>query len=143
MASDPTATMKTVEITAQSEGPRRTHVDAEHHEFVIGENASPLDYLLGSLAGCLNIIGHLVARERDIAIDGMEITADGELDTAKYKGKSTASRAGFQSVHVHVAVETDADEATVREWFEAVEDRCPVADHLEQSTDLSASVELT
>jgi len=130
----------TIAVTGRSEGPKRTTIETAETEFAIGE-ASPLEHLLGSLAACINVIGHLVAKERGIVLRDFDIHVEGDIDPTKYKGGETASRAGFGAIRAQVTVDTDADADTVEDWMATVEERCPVADNLGAGTDVYVEVE--
>jgi len=140
MASESSATETTITITGRSEGPKRTTIETADTEFVIGD-ASPLDHLLGSLAACINVIGHLVAKERGIVIHDLDVRVEGDIDAAKYKTGETDSRAGFGSIRAHVTVDADAEGGALQDWMADVEDRCPVADNLGSGTDVHVEVE--
>ena len=140
MASESSATETTVTVTGRSEGTKRTTIEAADTEFVIGD-ASPLEHLLGSLAACINVIGHLVAKERGIVIHDLDVRVEGDIDPAKYKGGETDSRAGFGSIRAHTTVDADADADTLADWMATVEERCPVADNLGTGTDVHVDVE--
>jgi uncharacterized OsmC-like protein len=137
MVRETSATETTVTVTGRSEGPKRTTVETADGEFVIGD-ASPLEHLLGSLAACINVIGHLAAKERDIVIRGLDVRVDGDIDPTAYRSGGTESRAGFASIRAHVTVDADAD--ALRDWMATVEDRCPVADNLGFGTDVHVAV---
>ena len=137
MARDSTTT---IEITGHSRGPKSTHIETADTEFVVGKEASPLEYLLGSLAACMNVIGHLVAKDHGIVIRDIDVRVSGDIDTAKYKGEATEPRAGFQTIRVDVAVDADADDEALMAWLADVEERCPVAENLDTGTDLETSV---
>lgn len=132
--------MKTIEINARRISPKRTEITTSDGEFEIGRDGSPLDYLLGSLAGCINVIGSLVADELAIDVESLEIGVAGTIDTDRYQGKSEQSRAGFQEVRLDVHVEADADEETLEEWVTRVQERCPVAENLRNETPLDVSL---
>lgn len=136
-----TETLTTVDVTGYGRGGESTRVETGTAEFVIGTEATPLEYLLGSLAACFNVVGRLVAAERGVPVRGMEVHVEGDLDPAKYEGETTDARAGFQQVRVDVTVDTDADEATLRAWVAEVTERCPVADNLGSSSTLTVDVE--
>jgi len=138
MAQESTAT--TITVTGRSEGPKRTTIETVDTEFVVGD-ASPLEHLLGSLAACLNVVGYLVATERGIVIRDLAVDVEGDIDPAKYKGGETDARAGFSSIRAHVTVDTDADDADLRDWMATVEERCPVADNLTDGLDLHVEAE--
>lgn len=138
--SSSTDTTKTVEVTGHSQGPKSTRVEAADAEFVVGRDASPLDHVLGALSGCINIVGHLVAKERGIAIDDLTVELEGDVDPAKYQGKDDEPRAGFQEIRLAVTVDADADAETLQDWIEAVEERCPVADNLRNDSTVDVTV---
>jgi len=138
--SSATESLTTIEITGHSQGPKSTHVEAADTEFVVGKEASPLEYLLGSLAACINVIGHLVAKERGVAIRDLDVHVAGDIDPARYRGESTEPRAGFETVRLAVTVDSDADDETLETWLEAVEERCPVAENLGNPTAIEASI---
>lgn len=137
MAAD---ALTTIAVSSHSHGAKSTLIEAAETEFVIGKEASPLEYLLGSLAACINVIGHLVAKDQGFVIHDLDVSVSGEIDPAKYKGEATATRAGFQSFSVEVAVDADADQAALESWLDAVAERCPVADNLTNASDLAVSV---
>lgn len=99
-----------------------------------GSAPTPVEYELGALTGCFNVVAHVVADEMDVVIESLEIDASGELDPAKYQGKDTEKRAGFQSIELDINAETDADSETERELFRRVEKRCPVRDNISHET---------
>ena len=133
--------MKTISIDAERHSPKRTTITTADGEFIIGQEGSPLEYLLGSLAGCINVIGTLVADDMGIEIESLTIDIDGEIDPSRYLGKTDDGQAGFQSLAIDVEVETDASEETVEEWLGRVQDRCPVAENLRDGTDLSVTLQ--
>jgi uncharacterized OsmC-like protein len=146
--SDP-SNLHTFTVDATGESPTKTTVFTPDFEFVVdeppalgGENAgpSPVEYLLGALAGCLNVVGHLVAEEMGIEMGVIEMRVAGDLDPAVFQGADTDARAGYQTVRVELAPESDADQATLDEWLARVEARCPISDNVGNATPLSLSV---
>jgi uncharacterized OsmC-like protein len=134
------ATTTTITVTGRGEGPKRTTIETADSEFVIGE-ASPLEHLLGSFAACLNVIGHLVAKERGIVLRDLDVHVEGDIDPTKYKGGETDSRAGFEAIRSRVTVDADADTDALIDWLVAVEKRCPVADNLDAGTTVHVDIE--
>jgi uncharacterized OsmC-like protein len=132
-----------VNVKATKENPTKTVVKARNFEMIIDEpanlggtddGANPVEYVLAALAGCLNVVGHLVAKEMGFDIKNLEIELDGELNPARFMGKSNEERAGYQAINVKMKPETDADEDTLKKWIEKVENRCPVSDNLANAT---------
>ena len=88
---------------AVSLNPTKTKVKARNFEILVdepqdlggtNEGANPVEYLLASYAGCLNVMGHLVAKELDFELKGMEIDLAGSLNPARLFGQSNEERAG-------------------------------------------------
>jgi len=140
MARESDAAGTTITVTGRSEGPKRTTIETAETEFVVGE-ASPLEHLLGSLAACINVIGHLVAKERDIVLRDLDVRVEGDIDPERYKGGETDSRAGFGAIRAAVTVDADVDADALQAWMDEVEERCPVADNLAAGTDVHVDVE--
>jgi uncharacterized OsmC-like protein len=101
------------------------------------EGPNPVEYLLGSYAGCLNVVINLIAKERNININRLEITIDGDLDPAKFIGTTGFNRAGFQSINVLIDLQTNADEVTNYELIKAAKERCPINDNLTNPTQIN------
>ena len=105
------------------------------------EAANPVEYILAGLAGCINVVGHLVAKELGFVISKLNIDISGEIKPDKLLGISTHERAGFQSIQINLNPETEADIVTLSQWLKIVEDRCPVKDNLRNETPVRLSVE--
>lgn len=132
-------------VKAKSENSTKTIVEARGFRMTIDEpenlggtnsGANPVEYLLAALSGCLNVVGHLVAREMGFKLNGLEIVLDGDLNPAKFAGKSMEDRAGYKEVRVIMKPDTDADKETLDKWLKAVESRCPVSDNISNPTPL-------
>ena len=139
----------TFKAKAKSENPMKSVVETSHFKMIIDEpktmggtddGAAPVEYLLAALAGCLNIVGHAVAQELGMKLNGLEIDVEGDLNPAKFMGKSTEERTGFQDVRVTLKPDTDADQATLEKWLGSLEERCPVSDNLVHETPLKLSL---
>ena len=134
---------------AKSENDTKTVVEARGFKITIDEpeslggtnaGANPVEYMLAALSGCLNVVGHLVAKEMGIHLNGLEIELEGDLNPARFVGKSMEDRAGYKEIRVMIKPDTDADRATLDQWIKAVENRCPVSDNLANATPLHISL---
>lgn len=105
------------------------------------EAANPVEYILAGLAGCINVVGHLVAKELGFVISKLNIDISGEINPDKLLGISNHERAGFQFIQINLNPETEADIVTLSQWLKIVEDRCPVKDNLRNETPVRLSVE--
>ncbi|ELK55502.1 OsmC family protein [Haloferax volcanii] len=138
----------TFAVAAAAESPTETRVSVRDFEFVVDEPESlgganagpnPVEYVLGALAGCLNVTAHVVAREMDLDVRDLEIAIEGDLNPATFMGKREDGRAGYQEIRVAVTADVDADAETIDAWLAAVEARCPVSDNLRNATPLALS----
>jgi len=64
------------------------------------ESANPVEYILAGLAGCLNVVGHLVAKELDLELKHLDIEVSGNINPNRFLGLSEQERAGFKSITV-------------------------------------------
>jgi uncharacterized OsmC-like protein len=115
-------------------------VTTDDGEFVVGHDVNPVEYLLGSVLGCLNSTGTRVARDMDIDIVSLEATVEGDVNYARYLGKDSEDRPGLQGVDVSLSVETEGD-ADLDAWLSAVKERCPVTDNVGHETGLSVTLD--
>ena len=132
-------------VNAKSENGTKTVVVTRGFKMTIDEpenmggtngGANPVEYLLAALSGCLNVVGHLVAREMGFKLNGLELVLEGDLDPSKFSGKSMDGRAGYSEIRVTLKPNTDADKETLDKWLKAVESRCPVSDNISNPTPL-------
>jgi uncharacterized OsmC-like protein len=138
-----------IRAKAHSENPTKTVVEAGRFKIIVDEpknqggtddGPTPVDYLLAGLAGCINVVGHVIAKEMGFELRGMDIQLEGDLNPARFMGKSKEQRAGYKEIRVKITPDSDADEATLEKWLEIVEDRCPVSDTLVNPTPVKISL---
>lgn len=141
--------MPTFSVSAQSENPTQTSVTAREFEMTVdepenmggtNEGPTPLEYLIGGQAGCLNATGHQVADDMGLDLNSVAIEIEGEFDPAKFIGKSPDDRAGFHDITVTIEADTDADDEALQQWVEQTEERCPVTDNMQNATPMDVSV---
>ena len=130
-------------VNARSETAAKTVVKAREFEIIIDEpqelggsntGANPVEYVLAALCGCLNVVGHIIAKEMNISLSGLSIEVSGDLDPAKLMGEQTEGRAGFCGIRVTLRPDCDADDAALQAWRTTVEQRCPVSDNISNIT---------
>ncbi len=130
-------------IKAESASPAKTMVKARNFEITVDEPkelggtdsaANPVEYVLAAFAGCLNVMGHLVAKEMGFHLSGLKIDITGSLNPAKLFGKSDDERAGYKTITVQITPECNVDKETLQQWMHTVEERCPVSDNLQNIT---------
>lgn len=136
-------------VSGYNENPTKFVVKARNFELVIDEPealggtnhaANPVEYILAGYAGCLNVMGHIVARELGFDLKRLEIEIEGNLNPAKVFGQATDDRAGYKEIRVKLIPEADIDEPTLALWFKTLESRCPVNDNLSNATPIKVDV---
>ena len=137
-------------VRGQSENPTRMNLTSGKFKMVIDEpesmggtdaGPSPIQVLLMSLAGCLNVTGHEVAKQRDLKLSGMKVKIEGVMNPCAFIGCSTEERAGFQKIQVTVDADMEGVSAEDKAaWLEETENRCPVTDNIRADTSLSVAL---
>ena len=136
-------------VKAHSENPTKTIVDVRGFKIIIDEpqnlggtndGPNPVEYILAALSGCLNVVGHIVAKEMGFLLRGMEFELEGDLDPLRFIGKSREERAGFKEIRVGIKADADVDRDTLDRWLATIEDRCPVSDNIGNLTPIKISV---
>ena len=130
-------------VKGVSENPTKFVAEARDFKMVIDEppslggtdhGANPVEYLLASYAGCLNVMGHLIAGELGFKLDKLEIEINGNLNPDRLFGTSFEERAGFKKIDVQLKPYANASPELLKLWTEAVENRCPINDNLRYLT---------
>lgn len=136
-----------VTVHAISESSTRMKLRSGKFEMIIDEpepmggsdlGPSPIQVLLMSLAGCINVTGHEVARQRGMKLNGMKLKIDGTMNPCTFIGCYYEERAGFQTINMKV--DADFEKAPKEEidcWLEETEARCPVTDNIRKSTKIN------
>jgi len=149
--SDTNATRQVnVSVHAKSETPTRLKIQSGKFKMIIDEpeymggtdmGPSPIQVLLMSLAGCLNVTGHEIARQKGLKLNGMKIDINGSMNPCNFMGCSFDERAGFHSIKV--SIKPDFENVTDKEiavWLEETESRCPVTDNIKEGTQIKVIV---
>jgi uncharacterized OsmC-like protein len=127
-------------VVAETPGGFKITVDEPEKLGGTNEGPSPVEYVLAAFAGCLNVVGNMVAKEMGFKINSLSFQVRGELDPAKFMGKSEEPRAGYQEISVEIDLDSDADAETLNKWLEVVESRCPVSDNLANKTPINLEI---
>jgi len=101
---------------------------------------TPLQYLFVSLAGCITALGRIIAMQKRIALRGMTVTVEGELDPSGLLGKPIEGRIGFSAIEARVDLDADLSDEEKAELLEEIERRCPVSDNISAATPISVKL---
>lgn len=120
------------------EGPTLVKLVSREHTIAVDEpavlaggdaHANPVEYALASLASCQAITYRFWAAKLGIALDGLEIAAEGDLDLHGFFGVgSDGARPGFTGVRLDVTPIGPEAPERYRELADAVDEHCPVLD---------------
>lgn len=92
-------------------------VDADEPPVLLGQNRAPnaSEYVLHALAACLTgtIVFHAAAR--GIALEGLEVTIQGDLDAQGILGLNDSVRPGYEQIRATIEVTGDFDENQLAE----------------------------
>jgi uncharacterized OsmC-like protein len=133
-------------IKAKSENATKTVVKARGFEIIVDEpkalggddaGANPVEYVLAALSGCLNVVGHMIAKELNFELRGVEINMSGDINVDRLFGTSMEERAGYKNIEVTMKPDCDATPKVLEEWLKLVEDRCPVSDNIGNATPIN------
>ena len=136
----------TFKIEGEAQTPARIAASAREFIIVVDEppalggddqGADPVEYLLASYAGCINVVAHLTAKELGIKLSGLRIQIEGNINPARLFGKSDEDRAGFKQIEVLFIPETDASQEEIENWIATIKNRCPINDNLANPTPLT------
>ena len=136
-------------VSGTSESPTRLNTRARNFNLTIDEpealggkdeGANPVEYILAGYAGCLNVVIHLVAREKGITIHQLKLDVNGDVNPERLLGISQLERAGFKGIHVAIEIDSNATESQLEELIREAKGRCPVNDPLSNPTPVSYSV---
>jgi len=142
----PTREMKVI-VRGKSENATKMNLTSGKFSMVIDEppslggtddGPSPVQVLLMSLAGCLNVTGHEIAKQKGLKLNSMEIKIEGVMNPCAFIGCSFEERAGFQQIQVTVEADMPgASQEEIDAWLEETENRCPVTDNVRADTTIS------
>lgn len=133
-------------IIADSANATKTVVKARNFEIIVDEppvlggkdeGPNPVEFVLAAYAGCINVVGHVVAKEMGFRLDGVKIEISGSINPENFLGKSNKERAGYKQIEMKVIPNTTASEEVLAEWLEKVCNRCPVSDNIKHETPVS------
>jgi len=98
---------------------------------------TPLDVQLMALGGCVAAIGRIIANQRKLAVRGIEVSVEGDLDTDGLLGKPTGNRVGFSAITARVKIDADMSEADKAQFVHDIDMRCPISENLQNNTPVS------
>jgi putative redox protein len=143
------AKMKAVSIEAKLGEKFKVEVKAGNHTLYVDqpqagggadEGPNPIEYLFTSLAGCIATAARIIAIQKRIKLNGMDMKIEGVFDTEIILGKSKENRPGVTGINVKLNIDSDMTKEEKKAFVEEIESRCPVSDNIENATPVKIEV---
>ena len=116
--------------------------DVDHPEIFASEDngATPVEYVLVGLVGCLTAGVAAVAQMREIQLRRVTATIEGDMDVRGILGMDTDVRNGFSAIRVTYNIDADASDEDIRALVAQSQKRSAVYDILTNPTDVRVEV---
>ena len=116
--------------------------DADHPEVFASEDkgATPVEYVLVGLAGCLTAGIATVAQNREIQLNSVKATLEGGMDLQGILGIDGDVRNGFEGVRVRFEIDADASQEDIEAIVAQSQKRSAVFDIVTNPTDVVVDV---
>ena len=128
-------------------GEEQTHktefsFDADHPEVFAAEDqgATPVEYVLVGLAGCLTAGVATVAQHREIQLRSVKATLEGSMDLQGILGIDGDVRNGFDDIKVSFEIDADASTDDIEALVAQSQKRSAVFDIVTNPTNVSVVV---
>jgi len=128
-------------------GEEQTHVksfsfDSDHPEVFASEDkgATPVEFVLVGLAGCLTAGIAAVAQNRDIQLKSVKATLEAPMDIQGILGIDSDVRNGFDGVSVRYEIDADASREDIEALVAQSQKRSAVFDIITNPTNVTVEV---
>jgi uncharacterized OsmC-like protein len=115
--------------------------DVDHPEIFAAEDngATPVEFILVGLAGCLSAGIASVAQNRDIQLRSVKATLEAGMDLQGILGIDDAVRNGFDGIKVHYEIDADATQDEIAALVAQSQKRSAVFDIVTNPTDVTVT----
>ena len=120
----------------------RYSFDSDHPEIFASEDngATPVEYVLVGLAGCLTAGVAAVAQNRGIQLRKVSATIEADMDVRGILGIDSDVRNGFSGIKVSYDIDADATPADIKALVAQSQKRSAVYDIITNPTDVRVEV---
>lgn len=117
--------------------------DTDHPEIFASEDvgATPLEYVMVGLAGCLTAGIASVAQNRNIQLHSVKATMTGDMDIQGVLGIDSDVRNGFNNITVRYEIDANASRDEIEALVAQSQKRSAVFDAIANPTDVSVLVD--
>jgi uncharacterized OsmC-like protein len=122
--------------------PKAFHYDTDHPELFASEDkgATPVEYVLAALAGCLTAGIAAVAQNRNIQLRSVKATLEAGMDMQGILGIDSEVRNGFDGIKVTFAIDADATREEIAALVAQSQRRSAVFDIVTNPTNVFVGV---
>lgn len=116
--------------------------DADHPEVFASEDhgATPVEFVLVGLASCLTAGVAAVAQNREIQLNSVKATIEGDMDVLGILGGDPEVRNGFNGIKVHYDIDADATPEEIEALVAQSQKRSAVFDAITNPTNVIVEV---
>jgi uncharacterized OsmC-like protein len=116
--------------------------DADHPEVFASEDngPTPVEYVLVGLASCLTAGIAAVAQNREIQLNSVKATIEGDMDILGILGGDPEVRNGFNGIRVHYEIDADATPEEIEALVAQSQKRSAVFDVVTNPTSVTVQV---
>ena len=120
----------------------RYSFDIDHPEIFASEDngATPVEYCLAALGGCLTAGIAAVAQNRQIQLRRVSATIEGAMDVRGILGMDSDVRNGFSNIKVTYDIDADASRDDIKALVAQSQKRSAVFDVITNPTDITVEV---
>ncbi len=121
---------------------KRFDFDSDHPEIFASEDhgATPVEFVLAGLAGCLTAGIAAVAQNRDIQLRKVTATLEAPMDIQGILGMDPDVRSGFDEIRVHYDIDADASPEDIEALVAQSQKRSAVFDIVTNPTNVTIDV---
>jgi len=115
---------------------------ADHPEIFASEDhgPTPVEFVLVGLASCLTAGVASVAQNRDIQLNSVKATIEGDLDVLGILGADPEIRNGFTAIRVNYEIDADASQEDIEALVAQSQKRSAVYDVITNPTNVTVTV---
>ncbi len=118
-------------------------IECDEPSALLGTNKvpNPVETILAALGSCLAVGFAYGAAARNINLESLDISSEGDLDLRGFLGISDDVRPGYQSIKVTCRIKSDASKEKISELYEHVKKTSPVRDIIQNLEPLTITLE--
>jgi uncharacterized OsmC-like protein len=118
-------------------------LEGDEPPVLLGSNKGPnaVELILAGLASCLAVGFSYNAAAKNLQIDSMEFSLDGNIDLLGFLGLSKEVRPGYNNINLTVKIKSDASSEQLEELSDYVQKTSPVLDIIKNPVPVSIEIE--